>query len=34
MEMLKLQKSLAKSEKPNSDEDILNGWDYNDEFDP
>ena len=34
MAMLKLQKSLAKPEDYNSDEDSLNGWDYNDEYDP
>ena len=34
MARLKLQKSLAKHEEYNSDEDSLNGWDYNDEFDP
>ena len=34
MAMLKLQKSMAKPEEYNSDEDSLNGWDYNDEFDP
>ena len=34
MAMLKLQKSLSKPEDYNSDEDSLNGWDYNDEFDP
>ena len=34
MAMLKLQKSLSKPEEYNSDEDSLNGWDYNDEFDP
>ena len=32
--MLKLQQSLAKPEDYNSDEDSLNGWDYNDEYDP
>jgi len=32
--MLKLQKNLSKPEEYNSDEDSLNGWDYNDEFDP
>ena len=32
--MIKLQQSLAKPEDYNSDEDSLNGWDYNDEFDP
>ena len=34
MSMLKLQKSLSKPEDYNSDEDSLNGWDYNDEYDP
>ena len=34
MAMLKLQKNLTKSEDYNSDEDSLNGWDYNDEYDP
>ena len=34
MAMLKLQKNLSKPEDYNSDEDSLNGWDYNDEFDP
>ena len=34
MAMLKLQKNLSKPEEYNSDEDSLNGWDYNDEFDP
>ena len=34
MAMLKIQKSLNKPEDYNSDEDSLNGWDYNDEFDP
>jgi WD40 repeat protein len=32
--MIKLQKSVSKPEEYNSDEDSLNGWDYNDEFDP
>lgn len=32
--MIRLQRSLAKPEDYNSDEDSLNGWDYNDEFDP
>ena len=34
MAMLKLQKNLSKMDDYNSDEDSLNGWDYNDEFDP
>ena len=34
MAMLKIQKSLNRPEDYNSDEDSLNGWDYNDEFDP
>ena len=34
MSMLKLQKNLSKPEEYNSDEDSLNGWDYNDEYDP
>ena len=34
MAMLKLQKNLNKPDEYNSDEDSLNGWDYNDEFDP
>ena len=34
MAMIKLQKNLSKPEDYNSDEDSLNGWDYNDEFDP
>ena len=34
MAMLKLQKNLDKPDEYNSDEDSLNGWDYNDEFDP
>ena len=34
MSMLRLQKNLEKPEEYNSDEDSLNGWDYNDEFDP
>ena len=34
MAMIKLQHSLSKPEEYNSDEDSLNGWDYNDEFDP
>ena len=34
MAMLKLQKNLNKPDEYNSDEDSLNGWNYNDEFDP
>ena len=34
MAMLKLQKNLNSMDEYNSDEDSLNGWDYNDEFDP
>jgi hypothetical protein len=32
--MIKLQKNVTKPEEYNSDEDSLNGWDYNDEYDP
>ena len=31
---IKIQETLNKQEDYNSDEDSLNGWDYNDEFDP